>query len=61
MPQIEVAHWRTALREMVQSPTWQQIAARSHFTTTFMTGEEFQTFLAETQEDVKTALEEAGP
>ncbi|BBZ62518.1 Bug family tripartite tricarboxylate transporter substrate binding protein [Mycolicibacterium monacense] len=61
MPQFAVAYWQTALGEMVRSPTWQQIAARSHFTTTFMTGDEFQTFLAETQEDVKTALEEAGP
>jgi putative tricarboxylic transport membrane protein len=61
MPQFAVAYWQKALGEMVESPAWKQIAERSHFTTTFMTGEEFQGFLAETQDDVKTALEEAGP
>jgi putative tricarboxylic transport membrane protein len=45
---------------MVQTPTWKQIADKSQFTTTFMVGDEFQTFLAKTQADVKTALEEAG-
>jgi putative tricarboxylic transport membrane protein len=45
---------------MVKSSTWNQIAERSQFTTTFMIGDEFQTFLAKTQADVKAALEEAG-
>jgi putative tricarboxylic transport membrane protein len=45
---------------MVESPTWKQEAERNQFTTTFMIGDEFQTFLAETQADLKTALDEAG-
>lgn len=60
MPEVAVAFWQKAIGEMVTSPTWQQIAERNHFTTTFMTGQEFQTFLAETQADVKAALGEAG-
>jgi tripartite-type tricarboxylate transporter receptor subunit TctC len=48
-----------ALGEMVESPAWKQIAQRHHFTTTFMIGAELQTFLAETQADVKTALDDA--
>lgn len=60
MPEFAVVYWQTALGEMVESPTWQQIAERNQFTTTFMIGDEFQTFLAETQSDVKAALEEAG-
>ena len=61
MPEFAVAYWQNALGEMVQSPTWKQIAERNQFTTTFMIGDEFQTFLSETQADVKAALEEAGP
>ncbi|WP_231743153.1 tripartite tricarboxylate transporter substrate binding protein [Mycobacterium sp. GA-2829] len=61
MPGVAVAYWQKVLGEMVASPTWQQIAAQKQFTTTFQTGAEFETFLAETQEDVKTALAEAGP
>jgi putative tricarboxylic transport membrane protein len=61
MPQFAVAYWQQALGDMVASPTWNQIAERSQFTTTFMTGDEFQTFLAETQADVEAALNEAGP
>jgi putative tricarboxylic transport membrane protein len=60
MPEFAVAYWQKALGEMVKSPTWNQIAERSQFTTTFMIGDEFQTFLAKTQADVKAALEEAG-
>ena len=59
MPEFAVAYWQKALGKMVESPTWKQIAERSQFTTTFMIGDELQTFLAKTQSDVKAALEEA--
>jgi putative tricarboxylic transport membrane protein len=59
MPDVAVAYWQKALGEMVETPTWKQIAERSQFTTTFMIGDEFQTFLAETQADLKAALAEA--
>jgi putative tricarboxylic transport membrane protein len=59
MPEYAVEYWQRALGEMVTSQTWQQIAQRNHFTTTFMTGDELATFLAESQADVKAALEEA--
>ena len=61
MPQTAVAFWQKALADMVNTPTWKQIADRSQFTTTFMIGDEFQAFLAKTQADLKTALAEAGP
>ncbi|WP_240761208.1 tripartite tricarboxylate transporter substrate binding protein [Mycolicibacterium sp. CR10] len=60
MPVVAVAYWQKALGQMVETPTWKQIAERNQFTTTFMVGDEFQTFLAETQADLKTALAEAG-
>lgn len=56
MPQYAVEFWQNALGKMVESPTWQQIAKDKQFTTTFMTGDEFQTFLVETKADVKQAL-----
>src|SRR4029079_7459715 len=59
MPQSAVACWQKALREMVKTPTWKQIAQRSQFTNTFMIGDEFATYLAKTQADLKAALEEA--
>ena len=46
------------LGEMVLTPTWRDIAERSQFTTTFMVGDEFQNFLAETQADVAAAIAE---
>ena len=60
MPQVAVAFWQEALGQMVKSPVWEQIAQRSHLTTTFMIGEEFQTFLAKTQADLEAALKGAG-
>ena len=56
MPEFAVAYWQKVLGEMVESPTWKQIAERSKFTTTFMIGDEFQRFLATTQADLKDAL-----
>lgn len=61
MPRVAVAYWQRVLGEMVRSPSWARIAERSQFTTTFMTGDELQTFLAETQADVKDALDDARP
>jgi len=60
MPEFAVTYWQTVLGEMVESDTWKQIAERNQFTTTFMIGDELQTFLAETQADLEAALEEAG-
>jgi len=60
MPDFAVDYWQKALAAMVTSPTWNQIAEQNQFATTFMIGDEFQTFLAETQAEVKAALEEAG-
>lgn len=60
MPEYAVDYWRDALAEMVETPTWEGIAERNQFTTTFMVGDEFDTYLEETQADVKTALEETG-
>ncbi|MGK2865470.1 MAG: tripartite tricarboxylate transporter substrate binding protein [Mycobacterium sp.] len=60
MPSFAVTYWQQALERMVASSAWQQIAQRSQFTTTFMVGEELQTFLAETQADVEEALADAG-
>ncbi|BBY29006.1 tripartite tricarboxylate transporter substrate binding protein [Mycolicibacterium sediminis] len=58
MPAVAVAYWQRVLGEMVLTPTWRDIAERSQFTTTFMVGDEFQTFLAETQADVAAAIAE---
>ncbi|MDT5079297.1 MAG: putative tricarboxylic transport rane protein [Mycobacterium sp.] len=60
MPQFAVDYWQKVLGKMAESPTWKQIAERSQFTTTFMIGDELQTFLAKTQADVKAALKDAG-
>jgi putative tricarboxylic transport membrane protein len=60
MPAAAVSYWQSALGEMVGTPTWQQVAERNHFTTTFMTGDDLQSFLADTQADVKAALDQDG-
>ncbi|AQA05219.1 hypothetical protein BVC93_25655 [Mycobacterium sp. MS1601] len=60
MPQFAVDYWRQVLARMVATPTWSHIAEQRQFTTRFMTGDEYETFLAETQADVTTALGEAG-
>jgi putative tricarboxylic transport membrane protein len=58
MPAYAVAYWQQALGRMVQTTTWKQIAEQRQFNTTFMVGDELRSFLAETQADVKAALEE---
>ncbi|MBJ7287378.1 tripartite tricarboxylate transporter substrate-binding protein [Williamsia sp.] len=57
MPAAAVAYWRNALGDMVRSPAWSAIAQRTQFTTTFSTGDDFQKFLATTQNEVKAALD----
>lgn len=60
MPDYAVDYWQDALAEMVETKTWKGIAKRNQFTTTFMVDEELDTYLEETQADVKTALEATG-
>jgi putative tricarboxylic transport membrane protein len=57
MPKYAVDYWQQVLAKMVETPTWRQTAENSRFTTTFMVGAEFEAFLADTEADVKTALE----
>ncbi|GGG16475.1 tricarboxylic transport membrane protein [Rhodococcoides trifolii] len=59
MPANAVEYWQSALARMVETPTWMQTAERSKFTTTFMIGDDFQSFLAETQAAVETGLRAA--
>lgn len=59
MSPAAVGYWQRVLGQMVQTPTWNQIAERNQFTTTFMVGDEFATFLGKTQADVQTALADA--
>ncbi|MGU3431977.1 Bug family tripartite tricarboxylate transporter substrate binding protein [Actinomycetes bacterium M1A6_2h] len=56
MPTNAVEYWQSALRKMVESPAWVEIAERSKFTTTFMVGDEFRVFLTDTQKDVEAVL-----
>lgn len=56
MPQYALDYWQRALATMVDSAAWKQTAERARFTTTFMVGDEFQAFLADTQADVRAAL-----
>ena len=60
MPAYAVEYWQDALAEMVESATWKDIAERDQFTTTFMVGDELDDYLEQTQDDVRTALEETG-
>ena len=59
-PAYAVEYWQDALAEMVESATWKDIAERDQFTTTFMVGDELDDYLEQTQDDVRTALEETG-
>ena len=57
MPKFAVAYWQKVLGEMVGARHLEaDRGAESHFVTTFMIGDEFQSFLATTQADVKDAL-----
>lgn len=57
MSATAVGFWRDALARMVRTPTWTDTARRGQFTTTFMTGDDLRGFLADTQSEVKTALD----
>ena len=60
MPDYAVDYWQDALGKMVETKTWEGIAERNQFTTTYMVDDELDNYLEETQADVKTALEESG-
>lgn len=59
MPEEVVQWWRDTFAEMAETETWQEMRARFRWGDAFMI-EDFDAFLEERQEEIRTILEEAG-
>ncbi|MBM7608590.1 putative tricarboxylic transport membrane protein [Lysinibacillus composti] len=57
MPEEAVAYWADVIEKALQTETWKDLAEKNQWETTFMKGEEFQTYLDETNEAYKKGLE----
>lgn len=60
MPDYAVKFWQDTLTKMVETDEWKEAAARNGWDHAFATGDEFNSFLDEKNEDYKTILEEIG-
>lgn len=56
MPDYAVEYWEDALQEAVESESWAEAAQKNQWVTTFMVGDELDTFLTETDQQVTEAL-----
>ncbi len=60
MPDYAVAYWEDALQQAVESDSWAEAAEKNQWVTTFMVGEEMDTYLEETNQQVTAAFEKIG-
>lgn len=60
MPDYAVKYWQDALKDAVESDSWATAAEKNQWVTTFMVGDEFETYLKETNQQVTDAFERIG-
>lgn len=57
MPQEAVDFWTDALTQLVETDEWAATLEKNQWSPLFMTGEEFDTYLADSQKQVNTGME----
>lgn len=60
MPETAVRYWQDRLAQVVQSPTWQQIARRNQWEPLFLSGEQMKRYLADANSKIKQGLADIG-
>lgn len=60
MPDYAVEYWEGVLAEVVETPSWTEAAEKNQWVTTFMTGDELDTYLKDTNDQVTQAFEQIG-
>ncbi|HAS61477.1 MAG TPA: tricarboxylic transport TctC [Vibrio sp.] len=58
MPEYAVTYWNKTLKAMVETPEWAEARKRNGWDAAYQTGEEFNNFLAQTNEEYKEILAE---
>ncbi|MDE1255323.1 Bug family tripartite tricarboxylate transporter substrate binding protein [Vibrio aestuarianus] len=58
MPEYAVTYWNTTLKEMVETPEWEEARKRNGWDAAYQNGEDFTKFLAQTNEQYKDILAE---
>lgn len=60
MPDYAVTYWEDALKQAVESDSWAKAAEKNQWVTTFMVGDEMDTYLEKTNQQVTEAFEKIG-
>jgi putative tricarboxylic transport membrane protein len=60
MSEEAITYWQEKFKETLDTPTWDELAERNQWAELYLTGEEMRTYLADTYEDLKTALQGVG-
>jgi putative tricarboxylic transport membrane protein len=60
MPDYAVTYWKKALKKAVNSDSWKKAAKKNQWETTFMTGDEMNTYLKSTNQQVEDAMAKTG-
>lgn len=60
MPEYAVDYWQDAIGKITSSDSWEQVAERNNWTTKYLTGEDLQTLVDDTYEQIATAEDDLG-
>ena len=60
MPKEAVTYWQNTIEKALKTPTWKDFAKKNQWEITYMKGDEFQQYLKEANDAIKTGLEKTG-
>ncbi|WP_051263231.1 tripartite tricarboxylate transporter substrate binding protein [Tuberibacillus calidus] len=60
MPKEAVTFWQSTIEKALKTPTWKDFAKKNQWEITYMKGQEFDQYLKEANDAIKTGLEKTG-
>lgn len=60
MPKDAVTYWQNLIEKALKTSTWKDFAKKNQWEITFMKGDEFQKYLKEANDAIKTGLQKTG-
>lgn len=60
MPDQAVEYWQKKIKEVMDTPTWKELAQRNQWSPQYLVGDDLDAFLEETNDQIKEGLKDTG-
>ncbi len=60
MPEEAVRYWQDKLQEVIETPTWEELAQRNQWEILYLEGDEYDAYLEKANEEIRQGIEDTG-